>query len=375
MAGVRVAGSSESSSKRIVSLVRPLDRYVFSEFWKIFMATAFGFPLLLIIFDITDNLDKYLAQKLPLRNVALSYVYSLPDYMFMILPAAVLFATVFSIGSFTRHSEITAAKASGVSFYRVIAPIFLGAIIATIAGLVLGEINPRANRRKLELLQTQKFASSNERYNFAYSSEGGRVYKVQALHVERNSMEGLTIERKGKGPAYPSYILTSANAVYVPTRGWELSKGTMHVLTDSTHNVTYSFASLRDNLMTERPKDLTVASRAPTDMEFRELGRFIGAMERSGSDVSELKVERMLKIVIPVTSIVILLFGAPLATSTQRGGAAYGVGISLGTTVIFVLLVQMMKAFGGIIPPNLAAWLPSILFGVFGLVLFARVRT
>ncbi len=373
LASTAPASRSQSSAKRIVSLVRPLDRYVFSEFWKIFMATAFGFPLLLIIFDITDNLDKYLAQKLPLRNVALSYVYSLPDYMFMILPAAVLFATVFSIGSFTRHSELTAAKASGVSFYRVIAPIFLGALIATIAGLVLGEINPRANRKKLELLQTQKFASSNERYNFAYASEGGRVYKIQALHVDHNSMEGVTIERKGKGPAYPSYILTADQATYQPATGWKLGKGTMHVLTDSTHDVTYNFQSIRDNLITERPKDLTVASRAPTDMEYRELGRFIGAMERSGSDVSELKVERMLKIVIPVTSIVILLFGAPLATSTQRGGAAYGIGISLGTTVIFV--VQMMKAVGGIIPPDLAAWLPSILFGVFGLILFARVRT
>src|SRR6187549_717624 len=134
-----------ASTVDIVSLVRPLDRYVFTEFWKIFAATALGFPLLLIIFDVTDNLDKYLAQKLPLRNVAMSYVYSLPDYMFMILPAAVLFATVFSIGSFTRHSEITAAKASGVSFYRIISPIFFGALIATLAGLVLGEINPRAN--------------------------------------------------------------------------------------------------------------------------------------------------------------------------------------------------------------------------------------
>jgi len=358
-----------------VSLVRPLDRYVFSEFWKIFVATAFGFPLLLIIFDVTDNLDKYLAQKLPLRNVALSYVYSLPDYMFMILPAAVLFATVFSIGAFTRHSEITAAKASGISFYRMISPIFLGALIATLAGLVLGEINPRANRRKLELLQTQKFASSNERYNFAYSSEGGRVYKIQGLHVDANAMNGVTIERKGKGPEYPSYIVGSDRAIYNAKKGWTLSKGTMHVLTDSTHNVTYSFDSLRDNHLIERPKDLTVASRAPTDMEYRELGRFIGAMERSGSDVNELKVERMLKIVIPVTSMVILLFGAPLATSTQRGGAAYGVGISLGTTVIFVMLVQMMKAVGGIIPPELAAWLPSILFGVFGIILFARVRT
>lgn len=358
-----------------MSLVRPLDRYVFTEFWKIFVATAFGFPLLLIIFDITDNLDKYLAQRLPLKNVALSYVYSLPEYMFMILPAAVLFATVFSIGSFTRHSEITAAKASGISFYRMISPIFLGALIATIAGLVLGEINPRANRRKLELLQTQKFSSADERYNFAYASEGGRVYKVQNLHVQSGLMDGVSIERKGKGPEYPTYIVSSVNAVYDAKKGWKLGKGTMHVLTDSTYNVTYAFDSLRDHRMIERPKDLTVASRAPADMEYRELGRFIGAMERSGSDVDELKVERMLKIVIPITSMVILLFGAPLATSTQRGGAAYGVGISLGTTVIFVMLVQMMKAVGGIIPPELAAWLPSILFGVFGIILFARVRT
>jgi lipopolysaccharide export system permease protein len=360
-----------------VSVVRALDRYVFSEFWKIFIATALGFPLLLIVFDVTDNLDKYLAQKLSLTNIALSYVYSLPDYMFMILPAAVLFATVFSVGSLTRHSEITAAKASGVSFYRVIAPIFVGAAIATVAGLVLGEINPRANRRKLELLETQKFSTSSERYNFAYSADAGRVYKVQALHVQQKSIEGITIERKGKGPSYPTYIVAGTGASYDPRRGWKIGKGTMHVLTDSLHNITYTFDSLRDRRFTEPPRELTLASRAPTDMEYRELGRFINAMERSGGDVNELKVERMLKIVIPVTSIVILLFGAPLATSTQRGGAAYGVGISLGTTVIFVMLVQLTKAIGGhgMIPAGLAAWLPSIFFGTLGIVLFARVRT
>jgi lipopolysaccharide export system permease protein len=74
---------------------------------------------------------------------------------------------------------------------------------------------------------------------------------------------------------------------------------------------------------------------------------------------------------------VILLFGAPLATSTQRGGAAYGVGLSLATTVIFLMLIQLMKGVGGkgIIPADLAAWLPSIIFGVVGAILFARVRT
>src|SRR6187549_276209 len=159
-----------ASTVDIVSLVRPLDRYVFTEFWKIFAATALGFPLLLIIFDVTDNLDKYLAQKLPLGNVVMSYVYSLPDYMFMILPAAVLFATVFSIGAFTRHSEITASKASGVSFYRFIAPIFLGAVIAAAMGLAIGEYAPTATKKKLALLERQTVNASSQRYNFAYSA-------------------------------------------------------------------------------------------------------------------------------------------------------------------------------------------------------------
>src|SRR6185369_13520947 len=123
-----------------------------------------------------------LAQHLPVRNVVLSYIYSLPDYMFMILPAAVLFATVFSIGAFTRHSEITAAKASGVSFYRFISPIFLGALVAAGLGLVLGEYAPLATRRRLELLERQTVSNTSQRFNFAYAADAGRVYKVQTLY-------------------------------------------------------------------------------------------------------------------------------------------------------------------------------------------------
>lgn len=360
-----------------MSLVRPLDKYVFSEWFKIFLATAVGFPLLVILFDATDNLDKYLAKKLPVGDIAMSYVYWLPDSLFMILPAAVLFATVFSIGAFTRHSEITAAKASGLSFYRFIAPIFFGAVIAAAMGLVIGEYAPIATKKRLELLERQTVNNMSQRFNFAYAADAGRVYKVQTLYVARKIIDGLTIERKGKGPSYPSYILASNAATYRQDRGWTISSGTMHVLTDSVNNITYAFDSARDNRFTELPQDLMVTPKAPEDMNFKELGRFVRAMERSGADVNRLRVERMLKIVIPITSVIILLFAASLATSTQRGGAAYGVGLALGTTVIFIFLVQLTKGLGsnGLIPPEVAAWTPSIVFGVLGAVLFARVRT
>ena len=358
-------------------MVRALDRYVFTEFWKIFVATALGFPILIIVIDLTDNLDKYLSQHLSAGRIALSYLYWLPDSMFMILPAAVLFATVFSIGALTRHSEITAAKASGISFYRFIAPIFAGAVIATIVGLILGELAPITNKKRLDILQGTLTSVTSDRYNFAYAADRGRVYKVGALHLVVPSIEGIVIERKGNGPDYPSYVISSNNASYRTRQGWLLQKGAMHLLTDSMQNLTFSFDSLVDRHFTEPPKQLTLTQKAPTDMGFRELGRFITSMERSGAEVNELRVERMLKLAIPVTCIVILLFGAPLATSTQRGGAAYGVGLSLATTVIFLMLIQLMKGVGGkgIIPADLAAWLPSIIFGVVGVILFARVRT
>jgi lipopolysaccharide export system permease protein len=132
-----------------------------------------------------------------------------------------------------------------------------------------------------------------------------------------------------------------------------------------------------DRRMVERPRDLLSSAKAPADMDFRELGTFIQAMERSGVDVGKLRVERMLKIAIPVTCVIILLFGAPLATSTQRGGTAYGVGLSLGTTIIFLVLIQLTRAIGGkgLIQPELAAWIPSALFGVVGGILLARVKT
>ena len=36
-------------------IFRPLDRYVFGEFWKIFLGMSFGLPVLVVIIDLVDN--------------------------------------------------------------------------------------------------------------------------------------------------------------------------------------------------------------------------------------------------------------------------------------------------------------------------------
>src|SRR3954464_4696692 len=214
-------------------LVRPLDRYVFGEFWKIFITTALGFPLLLVVIDLTEKLDQFLNRKIPWRDIALSYVYWMPDSMFMVMPAAVLFATVFSIGALSRHAEITAAKASGISFYRLIAPIFLGAILAVGLDLVLGEVAPIANKRKSALLREDKAQVGSSRYNFAFAGEFGRVYKAFDLRTDSGRIKSLQIERKGSGKDYPTYLITADSAFFnakSATPNWTLGRGDFTII-------------------------------------------------------------------------------------------------------------------------------------------------
>lgn len=358
-------------------LLRPLDRYVLSEFWKVLVATAFGFPLLVIIIDISEKLDNYLSRELTTADIALAYLFGIPETMFQVLPAAVLFATVFTVGGFTRHSEITAAKASGISFHRFILPIVGGSIIATFVGLGLAEIIPPLNARRLELLKEKQVRAANQRTNFAYAADEGRVYKIGYADVVSGTMQKVEIERRGTGPDFPSYVVTAEEGDWSAERGWMLRKGYVHLMPDSMSNLSIAFDSLQDRFLTEQPVNLMANPKAPAEMGFRDLGKFITAMERSGADVRKLRVERMLKIAIPVTCVIIMLIGAPLATSTQRGGTAYGVAISLATTVIFLVLLQLTQAVGasGLVLPEVAAWLPGALFTCIGTFLLIRVRT
>lgn len=379
-----VVGAGPRVPGRRLRFGSALDRYVLGEFFKIFAVTAMGFPILVFVIDLVDSLPKYLGRHLTAGDLLLNYLYWTPETMFNVLPAAVLFATVFTVGAVTRHSEITAAKASGISFYRFILPIVAGACVATVLGLGLGELSPRANARRLVVIKETKDDNGTARTNFAYAAEGGRVYKAGQLSVDSGTLARVEIERPaGRGAGdpstqYPGVLTAAERARYRgPGRGWTLAKGTTHLLPADSVDLAFQFDSLVDRQMTERPRDLMLTPKAPDDMNFRELGRFIRAMERSGAEVNALRVSRMLKISIPATCVIILLFGAPLATSTQRGGAAFGVGLSLGTTVLFLVLIQLTRAIGGkgIIAPELAAWLPSAVFGLAGAWLLARTRT
>ena len=235
------------------------------------------------------------------------------------------------------------------------------------------------NAKHDEILEEQQFRGGNQRYNFAYAAEEGRVYKVGALDAQHGTMNS----RRDRAPRCRSRV---SDVHHLSARTRELAarprldaraRVSFHVVPDSVDDLTLQFDSARDNHLREAPPELMAAPKNPEDMRFGDLRRFIGALERSGGNADELKVELAQKIAVPVTCIIIALFGAPLATSTQRGGAAYGIAISLATTVLFLMMIQLTKAVGakGLIPPYLAAWIPNVIFTIAGVYLLARVRT
>jgi len=358
--------------------LRRLDRYVFAQFARLFVVMTVGFPILLVVTDLAQRLEEYLNRQIPARDLALSYVYWMPDSLFMVLPAAVLMSTVFTITSLTRHAELTAAKASGISFFRMVAPIFLGATLALGLDIGLGAAAPKANQRRSQLLRESLIESGTTRYNFVFAGEYGRVYKALELRTDLGRIRRLQIERKGSGRSYPTYLVSADSALYNQrSRSWALANGEIHLVGDTGEVFEASFASARERHFTEQPNEMMMRQRQPHDLSYSELTRVIAATERSGGDANLLRVERALKIAIPATCLIIALFGAPLATSTERGGAGYGVAVSLVTTMIFLVMIQLTRAIGGkgIITPDFAAWIPNVAFGAIGLVLLKRVRT
>ncbi|HYK83250.1 MAG TPA: LptF/LptG family permease [Gemmatimonadales bacterium] len=357
-----------------------LDGYVLREWAKVFLLATLGFPLLVMVIDLTDKLDTYLGRGIPKGRIALSYVYFLPETITLVLPVAVLFAVVFTVGTLGRHSELTAAKASGISFHRVVRPLLIAALAAVALDLGLTELAPVTSGRRAELLGEKEIHITPQRPNFVYRADAGWVYAIGLLEIGPRDMRDVILEREGTGADYPTIVVAAQRGVYdsaVARGAWTLTKGAVRYLLGPGQEAAFSFDALRLKALRETPAELLAEPKAPDEMRYAELGRYIDALGRSGSDTKKLQVERALKVSVPFACIIIALFGAPLAISTPRSGAAWGVAVCLATTFVDLLMFQLSKAVGsgGALPPGFAAWVPNLIFGTAGVWLLRNART
>lgn len=355
-----------------------LSRYILRQWVVIFVLAAVGLPIVAVLIYITDKLNRLLDRGLGAADIVTSAIYGLPVNIANMIPAAALFATIFTVGPMARHSEITAAKAGGVSFHRLMLPLFVAAALAGVADYYVAEFATETTARQLELERERVARSQTSRYNFVYRADNGWVYSIRVLDTSTETMQQVVLERASTRPDFPGLSIWADSARWNDSAGrWRLLGGSTHYLGDSAAAGTVRFTSLELAAFNEPPRSLLIEPKRPEEMGYAELGEYIRTLKRSGNDTNKLEVERAVKLALPAACLVIALFGAPLAMSNPRAGTAWGIATSLGTTVFYLLLINLSKAVGatGVVNPTAAAWIPNALFLVVGAVLLTRVKT
>lgn len=358
--------------------MRTLSRYVLWQWCRVFLLTAVGMPFVSVLTQLTDNLRKLLDRNLSASTIALSYVYALPQNIAQMMPAAALFAAVFTVGPLARNSELTAAKAGGISFHRIVRPLFIASAIAAILCFLIGEWATEATTRQLELQKERQARNVTTRFNFVYRAPTGWAYTVRQLNTLDNLMQQVTLEHAVRDSAAPLFAITADSARWDhQLRRWRFSSGASHWMQPDGETLTFSYGELYLPAFREAPRDLLIEPKNHSEMTYSELGRYITSLKASGNDTKKLQVEQAVKLALPAACLIIALFGAPLAVSAPRAGAAVGIAISLGTTLAYLLMINFSQAVGasGVMNPVAAAWLPNAVFLALGVWLLVRVRT
>ena len=352
--------------------MRLLDRLVLWTFLRLFLVALLATPPLFVLADITENLDRYLDRGLTSAQVALAYLWMMPLYVQWSFPIAALIAAVFTVHSMTMHREVVAAKAGGISFHRLTLPVLGGGAVLTLVALGLSEAAPRAWRRANDILQNEPQRIG--RTDFVYQTEDGLAISARRLTVDERRMQGIVLVRRDQTGVLH---VDAQDAGWREGEGWTFYSGHVRMVEGPDTIRSYRFQRLRLAGLEESPDDLLEEPREDEEMTYEEISRLADIIQRSGGQPHKLLVKKEQKLAIPIATLIIILFGTPLATSSKRGGTAYGVGVSLGSTLLYLLLLKVSAGFGasGSIGPSWAAWLPNLLFLAVGLVLLARVRT
>ena len=117
--------------------MRILDLYLMRRFLLCLGIAVVSLLPIAVIIDLTENIDTFIDFKARLEQTLLYYVYRLPYWLILTLPIAALLGALFALTSLARQNEITAMKATGISLYRLLAPVFACALAVSVAAFFL----------------------------------------------------------------------------------------------------------------------------------------------------------------------------------------------------------------------------------------------
>jgi len=359
-------------------MISLIDRYIAKLFLTYLAAGVIVFLTLRVTADATGITVQY---KVPIDVLISYYVYSLPSFLYQMLPVGCLVACIFTLGTMSRGNELTALFSTGMSLARVSAPILVLVAVISAAAFVAGDwLIPVFEKKKkfVEYVQikNQPGLYSTVKTNKIWYRSGNILFNLKTLVPEKKLAQTATFYYFDE--AWNLIQLITAQEIHFLERDvWELHDGTVTVFVeDSSFPLTKSFKT-KTVTIDEDLGDLSKQIDASDTLRITELSKFIKRNKEAGLETVQYEVDLQAKYSFAFAGLVMSFLSIPFSVTRGRsGGFAIGVGICLGLAFIYWSLHSSGITLGkhGALPPMLAVWFPNFIMILVGFFFLARLN-
>lgn len=349
--------------------MRILDRYIARKFLLYLVAMLIASVSIYIVIDAVERLSDYIDKGAPTKVIVQYYLYYIPFIVILVMPISTLLASMFSVGQLAKYNELLAMKASGLSLYRILSPLFLIGFLVSVFMIFFAEVvMPWANTQKADIkrryIDRIPGTIPSQIANLYFQDEYNRRIFIGYYNAhERMAHKVNILEFDG---VYVRHRI-DAEVMRWGKNGWELLRGYERFF-ENGKELAQPFDTMEIPNLTLAPEELSAVQKDPEEMSFQELQQFIEEVERNGGDPDRWLVDLYLKISFPFANFIIVLFGAPLAAGRVRSTGALGIALSITACFFYFGMVKVGQTLGqiGALPPLIAAWLGNIVFLIAG---------
>ena len=333
-----------------------------------------------VMFDLIRKIVEY---GLPLLQALKALIYSLPSFLVLSFPMAVLLSTLLSYGKLSANSELLALKSLGITTSRIIAPAVAVSIFMT--GLTFyfnDNLVPSSNKLAESTLRSGMGSSFNKgksRNNIIFTRKGSKIdastnkptkvntyttHIFYASRFENNIMEEVTVLDFSRENL--KQILTANNAIFdKDNSSWIFTDGSI-VSTDSIGQTTSIKFKQYTYPFVEGPLDLAKVPKDARDMSLKEALEAERIYKKIGNlkEIRKIQVRIQEKFTLPCACLVFGLIGSILGSkSNLRSSKSQGFGLSVILILVYYIMSFVCSSFGvkGLLPPIIAAWFPVLI--------------
>ncbi|MDD4961226.1 MAG: LptF/LptG family permease, partial [Candidatus Marinimicrobia bacterium] len=159
--------------------IKKIHRYVFREHLFPFLGALFVFSFIFLVQYLISQIDKLVGKNLGFMVISEFMILSLAPIFAEVVPVAVFIAVLMAFGRFGEDNEITAWRAAGINFSRILTSSLLFAVL--IAGSMLyynNNILPDANHKYKLLRQDIAYKHPDINFDAGYFLEDIPDYRI-----------------------------------------------------------------------------------------------------------------------------------------------------------------------------------------------------